>query len=51
MHVRSREEVKGVWKNHFECLVNENTEREAIVSSMGMVPMERGGKRVCAEGK
>ena len=34
--VSGKEEMKEVWKSHFECLMNKNTEREAIVSSMGM---------------
>ena len=33
--------MKVVWKSHFEHLMNEKTEREAIVLSMGM---EAGGK-------
>ena len=33
-----------VWKSHFECLMNEKTEREAIVLRKGV---EAGGKRVC----
>ena len=45
MHVRF-EELKGVWKSHFECLMNEKTVREAIVSSMDK---KAGGKRVCTE--
>ncbi len=43
MHVSSKEEVKGVWKRHFELLMNGGTGGEAIVMSMGM---EAGGKRV-----
>ena len=39
-------EVKEVWKNHFEYLMYEETEREAIVLSMGL---EAGGKHMCAE--
>ena len=40
--VSSKEEMKGVWKTQFECLMNGGTVGEAIV-------METGGKRVCAE--
>ena len=43
MHVSSKEKVKGVWKNHFNLLINKLTVGEAIVSSMGM---EAGGKEV-----
>ncbi len=43
MLVSSKEEVKGVWKKHFECLMNGGAGGEAIVTSMGM---EAGGKRV-----
>ncbi len=43
MPVSSKEEVKGVWKKHFECLMNGGTGGEAIVTSMGM---EAGMKRV-----
>ena len=32
----SSREVKEIWKSHFECLTNEKTEKEAILSSMGM---------------
>ena len=38
--VSSREEVKEVWKRHFECLMNAKTEGEAVMSSMGMEPGE-----------
>lgn len=41
--VSSKEEMKGVWKRHFEHLMNGGTLGEAIVTSMGM---EAGGKRV-----
>ena len=41
MCVRDKEEVKGVWKSHFERLMNEKIERETIVSSVGV---EAGGK-------
>ena len=44
VHVSGKEVVKGVWCSHFECLMKEKTEREAIVSSMGV---EAGGKGVC----
>ncbi len=43
MLVSSKEEVKGVWKRHFERLMNGGTGGETIVTSMGM---EAGGKRV-----
>ena len=43
MLVGSKEEVKGVWKRHFERLMNGGTGGEAIVTSMGM---EAGGKSV-----
>ncbi len=46
MLVSSKEEVKGVWKKHFERLMNGGTGGEAIVTSMGM---EAGGKRVCEQ--
>ena len=42
MYVRGREEVKGVWKSHFESLINDKTERKAMLSSMGR---EADGKR------
>ncbi len=38
-----REEVKGVWKRHFERLMNGGAREEAIVTNMGM---EGGGKKV-----
>ena len=38
---------EAVWKGHFEHLMNDKTEREAIVSSMDV---EAGGKCECAEG-
>ncbi len=41
--VSRREEVQGVCKRHFECLMNGGAGGEAIVMSMGM---EAGGKRV-----
>ncbi len=43
MPLTSKEEVKGVWKRHFECLMNEGIGGETIVTSM---VMEAGGKRV-----
>ena len=46
VHVNGKEEVKEVWKSHLECLMNEKTEREAIVSSMGV---EADGKQVCVQ--
>ncbi len=46
MLVSSKEEVKGVWKRHFEHLMNGGTGGEAIVTSMDM---EAGGKRVCEQ--
>ena len=42
MHVRGKK-VKRVWKNHFEHLINEKTEWEAIVPNMGV---EIGRKHV-----
>ena len=39
----NKDEVKGVWKRHFERLMNGKTEGEAVVSCMGM---EAGGRRV-----
>ncbi len=45
MLVSSKEEVKGVWKRHFEHLMNGGTGGEAIVMSMGTA----GGKRVCEQ--
>ena len=33
--------MKGVWKSHYERLMNEKIEREALVSNMGL---EAGGK-------
>ncbi len=47
MLVSSKDKVKGVWKRHFERLMNGATGGEAIVTSMGM---ETGGKRVCEQG-
>ncbi len=44
--VNSKEEVKGVWKRHFERLMNGGAGREAIVTSMGM---EADGKWVCEQ--
>ncbi len=44
--VSSKEEVKGVWKRHFEYLMNGGIGGEAIVMSTGM---EAGGKRVCEQ--
>ncbi len=38
--------MKGVWKKHFERLMNGGTGGGAIVKSMGM---EAGGKRVCEQ--
>lgn len=32
----SKEEVKGVWIGHFECLMNEVTGGMAVVLRMGM---------------
>ena len=32
IHVRSKD-MKGVWKSHFECLMNEKIERTTRVSS------------------
>ena len=43
VHV-SGKKVKEVWKNHFEHLMNDKTERKAIVSSIGV---EAGGKQRC----
>ena len=43
MHARRKEEVKEVWESHFQCLMNEKTERVTIVSS---IDVEAGGKRV-----
>ncbi len=43
MLVSSKKVVKGVWKRHFERLMNGGTGGEAIVTSMGM---EAGGERV-----
>ena len=43
MLVSNKEEIKEVWKRHFEHLMNGDVEGEAIVTSMGM---EAGGKRV-----
>ncbi len=39
MLVSSKEEVKGILKRHFECLMNGG---EAIVTSMGMEASEKG---------
>lgn len=41
--VGSKDEAGGVWKRHFDRLMNGRTEGEAIVSSIGI---EAGGKRV-----
>ncbi len=46
MLVSSVEEVKGIWKKHFEFLMNGGTQGEAIVTSMGL---EAGTKRVCEQ--
>ncbi len=46
MLVCSKEEVKGVWKRHFEYLMNGGAGGGAIVTSMGM---EASGKRVCEQ--
>ena len=45
VHIRGKEE-KEVWKSHPECLMNDKTKREAIVSSMCM---EVGGNYVCTD--
>lgn len=42
MVVSSKEDMKGVRKRHFECLMYGVTIGEAIVMSMGM---ESGGKK------
>lgn len=34
------EQLKGIWKSYFECLMNEETDGKAVVSSMGT---EAGG--------
>lgn len=43
VHVNNKEEVKGVWKGHFEHLIYEDTAGKATMSNAGM---EAG---VCAE--
>ncbi len=34
--VRGESELKGVWKGYFEQLINNDTEGEALVTSMGI---------------
>ena len=34
MHVSGKEGVKGIWMSHFERLMNEMTDKEAIVPSI-----------------